>query len=138
MQSVAFITVGCKLNQFETEQMREIAAQEGFLVPDINGEADIFVVNTCTVTSKSDYRSRQAVRRAVRANPDALIVVTGCYAQRFPGDLAAIDGVDFVLGNAEKLDVARYLKAGKPPKTTVKVSDIDRIGTLPAHARLHT
>jgi threonylcarbamoyladenosine tRNA methylthiotransferase MtaB len=137
MQSVTFITVGCKLNQFETEQMRELAGQEGFRGQDGNGPSDIFVINTCTVTSKSDYRSRQAVRRAVRANPGALIVVTGCYAQRFPGDLASIEGVDFVLGNDEKLDIVRYLKAGKPRKATIEVSDIDRIDTLPAHTRLH-
>jgi len=137
MQSIGFLTVGCKLNQFETEQMREIARQEGFMSADANGGADVFVVNTCTVTSKSDYRSRQAVRRAIRANPDALIVVTGCYAQRFPGDLAEIDGVDLVLGNAEKLDIVRYLKADKPPGVTVKVSDIARMDALPAHTRLH-
>jgi threonylcarbamoyladenosine tRNA methylthiotransferase MtaB len=89
------------------------------------------------VTSKSDYRSRQAVRRALRANPDALIVVTGCYAQRCPGDLTAIKGVDYVLGNEEKQDIVRYLTAGKPPHARVEVADIDRIDTLPAHTRLH-
>ncbi len=137
MQSITFITVGCKLNQFETEQMRELAEHGGFLSRDGNGGSDIFVINTCTVTSKSDCRSRQAVRRAVRTNPGALIVVTGCYAQRSPEDLTAIQGVDFVLGNDEKQDIVRYLKAGKPSHPTVQVADIDRIETLPAHTRLH-
>ncbi len=137
MQSITFITVGCKLNQFETEQMRELAQREGFRSRDGTADSDMFVINTCTVTSKSDYRSRQAVRRALRANPDALIVVTGCYAQRSPGDLTAIEGVDYVLGNEEKQDIVRYLKAGKPRRPTVEVADIDRIETLPVHTRLH-
>jgi threonylcarbamoyladenosine tRNA methylthiotransferase MtaB len=137
MGKITFMTVGCKLNQFETEQMRELAQREGLASADGNGSPDVFVINTCTVTSKSDYRSRQAVRRAVRANPDALIVVTGCYAQRSPYDLAAIPGVDLVLGNEEKRNIGAYLKAGKPPNPRIEVGDIDRIATLPAHVRLH-
>ena len=112
MKSVAFVTVGCKLNQFETEQMRELVEADGFKACSGETRPDVFVINTCTVTSKSDYRSRQAVRRAIRLNPDALVVVTGCYAQLAPHDIAAIDGVDVILGNAEKEDILRYVGIG--------------------------
>ena len=84
MRKVAFFTIGCKLNQFETEQMRETLERDGFRPCPRGDKADVCVINTCTVTSKSDYRSRQAVRRAVRSNPEALVVVTGCYAQLAP------------------------------------------------------
>jgi threonylcarbamoyladenosine tRNA methylthiotransferase MtaB len=111
-KSVAFITVGCKLNQFETEQMRELVEAEGYATCPADEAADIFVINTCTVTSKSDYRSRQAVRKAIRTNPEARVMVTGCYAQVAPEDLARIDGVDVVLGNAEKDDILDFIEAG--------------------------
>jgi threonylcarbamoyladenosine tRNA methylthiotransferase MtaB len=137
MPSIAFVTIGCKLNRFETEQMREVAEGEGFVCAEADGRFDICVVNTCTVTSKSDYRSRQAIRRAVRANPQARIVVTGCYAQRFPEELAAIEGVDAVIGNREKEDIITYLKDGEGGRPMVKVTAVDRFDSLPAGARLH-
>jgi threonylcarbamoyladenosine tRNA methylthiotransferase MtaB len=137
MQSVAFITIGCKLNRFETEQMRELAQQHGFVCSETDRGFDVCVVNTCTVTSKSDYRSRQAVRRAIKANPDARIVVTGCYAQRCPEEVASIKGVDAVVGNLEKEKILRYLADGKRDRPVVEVSGTDRMQTLPARTRLH-
>jgi len=112
VKSVAFVTVGCKLNQFETEQMRELVEAAGHITCTAEEGADVFVINTCTVTSKSDYRSRQAVRRAIRSNPEALVLVTGCYAQVAPDDLAGIDGVDIVLGNAEKEEIVDFIASG--------------------------
>ena len=117
MKSVAFSTIGCKLNQFETEQIRETVEACGYASAGKGAVADIYVINTCTVTHKSDYRSRQAVRRAVKANPDALIIVTGCYAQRSPDALAEIPGVDIVVGNAGKSligDLVGRAKTGEP------------------------
>jgi threonylcarbamoyladenosine tRNA methylthiotransferase MtaB len=138
MPSIIFVTVGCKLNRFETEQMREAAELEGYVCrPDREGRFDICVVNTCTVTSKSDYRSRQAVRRAVRANPGARVVVTGCYAQRFPEELAAIRGVDAVIGNKEKHDIARYLANSKTRTPLVQTAPAETFRGLPADLRLH-
>ncbi len=142
IKSVAFITVGCKLNQFETEQMRELVEAEGYTTCPANEGADVFVINTCTVTSKSDYRSRQAVRRAIRSNPDALVVVTGCYAQVAPDDVARIDGVDVVLGNAEKAEILDFITsatrqaptAGAAP--TVKVTPTGELSPLKAGTRL--
>jgi len=118
MTSIECVTVGCKLNQFETELMREAAREELGAAPDEKAR-QICIVNTCTVTAKSDYRSRQAVRRAIKANPGALIVVTGCYAQRRPEEVAAIEGVDVVLGNAEKDRIADFVRLPKQARAQI-------------------
>lgn len=122
MKSVAYSTIGCKLNQFETEQIREAVESSGYLSARRGAPADIYVINTCTVTHKSDYRSRQAIRRAIKANPEALIVVTGCYAQRFPEEIAEIPGVDIVLGNAGKVLIADFVKRSKSGKPLIDVT----------------
>lgn len=123
MKSVAYSTIGCKLNQFETEQIREAVEASGYPSATPGAAADIYVINTCTVTHKSDYRSRQAIRRAVKANPDALIVVTGCYAQRFPGEIAAIPGVDVVVGNAGKVLIADLVGRSKAERPMIEVTE---------------
>ncbi len=125
MKSVAYSTVGCKLNQFETEQMREALEASGYVSSGRGAAADVYIINTCTVTHKSDYRSRQAIRRAVKANPDALIIVTGCYAQRRAQDIAAIPGVDVVVGNAGKAHIADYLDRPKQDGPLIDVSEPD-------------
>jgi threonylcarbamoyladenosine tRNA methylthiotransferase MtaB len=137
MRSVGFITIGCKLNQFETEQMREVAGRLGYLANADPLAADVCVVNTCTVTSKSDYRSRQAVRRAIRSNPDALVVVTGCYAQRSPAELAAIPGVDVVLGNPEKDEIEAYLGLSKQARPLVRTGEPGRAILVGPPRHLH-
>ncbi len=142
VKSVAFVTVGCKLNQFETEQMRELLEAEGYITCPADEGADIFVINTCTVTSKSDYRSRQAVRRAIRSNSDALVVVTGCYAQVAPEEIARIDGVDVVLGNAQKEEILDFIASGTGTAQaagaapTVKVTPTEELPPLKTGARL--
>jgi threonylcarbamoyladenosine tRNA methylthiotransferase MtaB len=136
MKSVAFVTVGCKLNQFETEQMRELIEANGFEGCSAPERADVLVINTCTVTSKSDYRSRQAVRRAVRSNPDALVVVTGCYAQLSPHDIAMIDGVDVILGNAEKEEILRYIDIGRQHEPVIRVTDSGALTEIRTPVRL--
>ncbi len=137
MKRVAFLTIGCKLNQFETEQMREAVGARGYHTSPAFEEADVYVVNTCTVTSKSDRRSRQAVRRAIRSNPGALVVVTGCYAQRKPHELAGIKGVDVVIGNAEKEGIEEYLNLGKQQETVVKTTPTDDMADLASRRHLH-
>ncbi|HVP56636.1 MAG TPA: tRNA (N(6)-L-threonylcarbamoyladenosine(37)-C(2))-methylthiotransferase MtaB [bacterium] len=137
MKRVAFYTIGCKLNQFETEQMREAAEAGGYGTSDDAAQAEVCVINTCTVTSKSDYRSRQAVRRALRGNPGALVVVTGCYAQRKPDELASIAGVDIVLGNVEKDSIAAYLGLPKQASPVVRVTPTDQMDRLAGQRELH-
>ncbi|MBZ0267654.1 radical SAM protein [bacterium] len=103
MKRVAFCTFGCRLNQYDTETMRTLLSEEGEWrsVP-WNDEADVYVVNTCSVTAKADARARNMIRRIHGERPAARIVATGCYAQRDPEALAALSGVDLVLGAADR------------------------------------
>jgi threonylcarbamoyladenosine tRNA methylthiotransferase MtaB len=110
-KTVAFRTIGCKLNQCETAQMQETLLAEGYRLVDWDGAADIRVVNTCTVTAKSDRTCRHEIRLAKRLDPECAVVVTGCYAQIDPDAVAAIPGVDLVLGNLDKLRLAEHLAA---------------------------
>ncbi|MBI4536956.1 MAG: tRNA (N(6)-L-threonylcarbamoyladenosine(37)-C(2))-methylthiotransferase MtaB [candidate division NC10 bacterium] len=122
---IAFATVGCRLNQFETDALRGKAEAGGFTVVPFAEEADVYVVNTCTITGEADADSRQLVRRAVRRNPAAVVAVTGCYAQASPERVAAIPGVDLVLGNIEKAALFRHLAAARPVGSPrVQVADI--------------
>jgi threonylcarbamoyladenosine tRNA methylthiotransferase MtaB len=131
---VGVATLGCKVNVFESEVITEALRGEAWDVVDFRESADLYVVNTCTVTGEADRQARQQVRRAVRRNPDALVVVTGCYAQIAPEACAAIPGVDLVLGNDRKLDVHRLLpqlERGELPR--VLVGDVDGQVSLPEH-----
>lgn len=101
----AFATLGCKVNHYETEAMRELFARAGWEAVPFTETADVYVVNTCTVTQISDAKSRQLLSRAHRANPDALVVAVGCYAELSPETLAALDGVGLVIGTSGKKDV---------------------------------
>ncbi len=98
-RTVAFHTLGCKVNQYDTESIWQLFQQDGFRQVDFDEPSDVYVINTCTVTHEGDRKSRQMIRRAVRLNPDAVVVVTGCYAQIAPGEVLGIDGVDLVIGN---------------------------------------
>ena len=110
MQRVAITTLGCKINQFESATMSEALGREGFRVVPFDDEADIYVINTCTVTARTDAESRRLIRRAGRRNPQARVVVTGCYAQIAFESLRDMPGVDLVLGNVEKKGIAGFLK----------------------------
>lgn len=110
--TVALHTLGCRLNQYETEAIREQFVSRGFRVVPFTAPADVYVVNTCTVTNQADARARQSLRRAVRTawqTPGATVVATGCYAQTHPGQLLDIEGVDLVLGNVEKGDLVEHV-----------------------------
>lgn len=106
---VACATLGCKLNQFESEAMLTGLGGAGHRVVPFVEEADLYLINTCTVTAEADADSRQLVRQAVRRNPRALVVVTGCYAQMAATEVAEIPGVDLILGSAEKAELLRHL-----------------------------
>ena len=107
---VALKNVGCKLNAYEVEALAHRLTERGYAIVPFGSEADVYVVNTCTVTGAGDADSRKAVRRARRRNPSAEIVATGCYAQRRPADLAAA-GADLVVGNGQKAQLVELLEA---------------------------
>lgn len=107
--TVALYTLGCRLNQYETEAIREQFVAHGFTVVPFTEPADVYVVNTCTVTAHADYKARQALRRAIRQAPEAMVVATGCYAQTNADALRDVEGVDLILGNAEKGDLVDYV-----------------------------
>ena len=133
MRTVGFATLGCRLNQVESQEMRALVEQAGYRAVDDGEAADIYVVNTCTVTSRADFSDRQAIRRITRANPDALVVVTGCLAQTDPDALARMPGVDLVLGNQEKYRLPELLASlvQKRDRPEVHVSPIAEVREVP-------
>ena len=128
--TVGILTLGCKVNQYESEAIAEELEKNGVCVIEHNRICDAYIINTCTVTAESDRKAKQFIRRAISKNPDAYIVVTGCLAQSSPEELTEILGVDAVVGNTEKLvaahKVLELLKQGrKNENPSVSVSDID-------------
>ena len=120
-ERVAFRTFGCRLNQYDTESIRTLLEASG-RYESVSGEADVYVVNTCSVTARADASARKAVRRIHAENPEAKIVVTGCYAQRAPDELAALPGVSLVLGAADRgrvVDELARTRAGEAPRLAV-------------------
>ncbi|WP_456401967.1 tRNA (N(6)-L-threonylcarbamoyladenosine(37)-C(2))-methylthiotransferase MtaB [Persephonella sp.] len=100
--SIAFYTLGCRMNQFETSALEERFEKEGYILKDFKDKADIYVINTCTVTNDADRTSRKTIRQAKRRNPEAVVVATGCYAQVSPEALAKMEEIDIVIGNSHK------------------------------------
>jgi threonylcarbamoyladenosine tRNA methylthiotransferase MtaB len=131
-KTVGIATLGCKVNTYESELIGETLQTENWrLVPNTQS-ADMYLINTCTVTREADRQARQTVRKLIKRNPDALVVVTGCYAQMDPQACADIPGVDLVLGNDRKLDIHKILpqlQQGVLPK--VLVGDLDQHVSLP-------
>lgn len=128
MPRVSFYTLGCKLNFAETSTIERDFQDRQFEVVPFGAPADVTVVNTCSVTAEADRQCRQVIRRALRANPDAFVVVTGCYAQLRPEEIAAIEGVDVVLGANEKLRLFDHIASfTKREATQVSVSCIDDV-----------
>ena len=109
-KKVVYHTLGCKLNFAETSAIGKQLADEGFAKARAGEEADVCIINTCSVTDTADHKCRQAISRLNRLHPRAKMIVTGCYAQLKPDEIAAIDGVDLVLGANEKFDILHYLK----------------------------
>lgn len=107
---MAFHTLGCKLNYTETAALSNQFIERGFRVVEFGEPADVFVLNTCTVTERADRECRQLVRRALRISPASCMIVVGCYAQLQAGEIAAIEGVDFVLGSREKFNLFEYVE----------------------------
>ncbi len=126
MKKIAFYTLGCKVNQYETEAMREMFEKEGYVSVDFDNIPDVFVINTCSVTAVADRKSRKIINKAASINPDAVIVVTGCYSQTSPDEVKKIKNVDIVIGNNEKTRIVEIVeKAGKDK--LAEVGDIMKI-----------
>ncbi|HUL29779.1 MAG TPA: tRNA (N(6)-L-threonylcarbamoyladenosine(37)-C(2))-methylthiotransferase MtaB [Thermodesulfobacteriota bacterium] len=127
MTTVAITTLGCKVNQFESEALIDGLAQRGYTVVPLEESADIAIINTCTVTHRADFQSRQMVRRASRSNPNSLIIVTGCYSQVEPAAFLKMKEVHYLFGNGEKDRIPQFLSSmeqGKFPR--VQVGDIQK------------
>jgi threonylcarbamoyladenosine tRNA methylthiotransferase MtaB len=134
-RTVAFATVGCRLNQVDSHELQAALEARGFTAVPFEDGADVVVVNTCTVTSRADFSDRQLIHRAARRNPAGRVVVTGCWAQTDPSAAAAVPGVDLVVGNADKHrlpDLVERLAASAGGTVDVQVSDVAAVRTIPA------
>jgi len=126
MKKVSFYTLGCKLNQAETAILAEQFEQGGYQLVPFGQSSDICIINTCTVTAKSDYRCRQMIRKSKKISPSAKIAVVGCYAQLNPEKIKEIDGVDFILGSDRKFDLLKIFEEGdRKSKPLLLPSDND-------------
>lgn len=124
-KSIAFHTLGCKLNFSETSTLGRMMEKEGFEKREFDEQADVYVINTCSVTENADKECRQIVRRIQRRAPEAMVVITGCYAQLKPQEIAEIEGVDLVLGAAEKFNLHTHLHRLTKSKTRADVYSCD-------------
>ncbi|MEW6408506.1 MAG: tRNA (N(6)-L-threonylcarbamoyladenosine(37)-C(2))-methylthiotransferase MtaB [Nitrospirota bacterium] len=129
---IAFATLGCKINQYDTAYMKQAVSDAYHNVVPFDSDADVYVINTCTVTGKSDYQSRQLIRKALRKK-GSKVIVTGCYAETKPEELASINGVNAIIGNSEKFNIINYLevsKASNKPLILTGDNTHDRLSTL--------
>ena len=126
MKTVAFYTLGCKVNQYETEAIGELFEKSGYNTVDFTEKADVYVINTCSVTAMSDRKSRQIIRRAKKQNADSIIVVTGCYAQVSPESVLKIEGVNLVIGTNEKSKIVAEVEKLSEKSKSICVKDISR------------
>src|SRR5882757_7829197 len=127
-RTVAFHTLGCKLNFSETSTLSRMLENEGFEKRGFDDLADVYVINTCSVTDNADKECRHLVRRIQRKAPDSFVVITGCYAQLKPNEIAGIPGVDLVLGAAEKFNMASHIRElVKGDSAKICSCDIDQV-----------
>lgn len=128
MKKVAFYTLGCKLNFSETSTIGRLFTDAGYTVADFTDGADVYVINTCSVTEHADKKCRKVVKEALKYSPNAYITIVGCYAQLKPAEIAEIEGVDMVLGAAEKFRIVEYISdLTKQPKTIIHQQDIEKV-----------
>lgn len=127
MKKVAFYTLGCKVNQYETEAMLEMFKKDGYIQVESEDFADVYVINTCTVTHMSDRKSRQYIRRMKKKNPDAIIAVVGCYSQVSPEEILDIEEVNLVMGTNERRQIVEEIKKIDASKKVSTVDDIMKV-----------
>ncbi|WP_338537377.1 tRNA (N(6)-L-threonylcarbamoyladenosine(37)-C(2))-methylthiotransferase MtaB [Helicovermis profundi] len=126
-KSVHIHTLGCKVNQYESEAMAEMFEKSGYEIVGKDQIADIYIINTCTVTNLGDKKSRQFIRKSKRNNPDAIIAVVGCYSQVNPNDIKNIEGVNLILGTNERKKIVEYIENLKENEVKCLVSNIMEI-----------
>lgn len=124
MKKVAFCTLGCKVNQYETNAMEQKFIQAGYEIVGFTEIADIYVINTCTVTNISDKKSRQMIRKAKQLNGNAIVVAVGCYVQTAKEQLENIKELDLILGNNEKKDIVKYIEKYRKGEKQIKYNDV--------------
>jgi threonylcarbamoyladenosine tRNA methylthiotransferase MtaB len=135
-RKVMLVTLGCKINQYDTNAMVSSLRGKGHEVVDKPADADVIVINTCTVTGRTDYKGRQLVRKAILGNRSAVIIVTGCYAQVQAEKIAEIPGVDYILGNLEKQEIVAWVSTGEKHETPViRTGDISKARSLGLESR---
>ncbi len=139
---VAFATLGCKVNQYESEAIKSLFLEQGYQIVDFADPADVYVINTCTVTHLGNRKSRQMIRRATNTSPEAVVAVTGCYAQTAPGEVLAIPVVNLVIGTCDRgqiVDLVEKAKAGQAPINAVRnimeAEDFEEISVLKSEQR---
>src|SRR5258708_24114325 len=136
-KTVAFHTLGCKLNYSETSGLSRLLENEGFEKRELEEVADVYVINTCSVTDNADKECRYLVRRIQRQAPESFVVITGCYAQLKPAEIAQIPGVDLVLGAAEKFNIAQHLRElSKGDTAKICSCDIEEVSGFNASCSL--
>ncbi|HZK57375.1 MAG TPA: tRNA (N(6)-L-threonylcarbamoyladenosine(37)-C(2))-methylthiotransferase MtaB [Clostridia bacterium] len=126
-KTVSIFTLGCKVNQYETQAMRELFEKKGYNVKLNNEIADIYIINTCTVTNAGEKKSRQFIRRAKRNNPNAIIAVMGCYAQTSPRKVLSIEGVNIIIGTDNRNKIADIIERCEPDEKINLVNDIMKV-----------
>ena len=128
MKTVAFITLGCKVNAYESEVMLKLYNERGYSETDFKNKADVYVINTCTVTNTGDSKSRQMIRKAIRNNNEAVVCVVGCYSQIASEDVASIEGVSVVLGTQYRNQIVDLVEEyNRTKKQIVKVADVMKL-----------
>lgn len=128
MKKVAFYTLGCKLNFSETSTIGRLFTDAGYAVVEFQDQADVYVINTCSVTEHADKKCRKVVKEALKYSPNAFVTIVGCYAQLKPQEIAEIEGVDMVLGAAEKFRIVEYITdLTKQPKAVIHQQSIEKV-----------
>ncbi|MEE2910248.1 MAG: tRNA (N(6)-L-threonylcarbamoyladenosine(37)-C(2))-methylthiotransferase MtaB [Candidatus Poribacteria bacterium] len=125
--TAAILTFGCKVNQYDSNAMRSTLIRKGYRIVSETQSADVYIVNTCTVTNVADQKARQIIRRVAKKNPQAKVLVTGCYAESDRGTLEGIDGVSLVFGNREKADLDQYLEKIQPNQPNSDLLQIEPV-----------
>ena len=136
MRKIAFYTLGCKVNQSDTASMERLFREAGYEIVDFAEKADIYLINTCVVTNMGQRKSRQMIHRAIRKNPNAFIVVSGCYPQTAAEEVKAIQGVDLIIGNQDRAAVVTLVEAAATEQSIDAYDNVKKLSAQTAFEEL--